>query len=124
MKDKITATCFENTVELGGDFQAAKQVDKVYSNVLQAFEKAGDMPVKLRELYLENKDGLFVPVSLLNELRRLLYSSLSFDKVVPQLPLPQSVKKEKTDKKWSLKTDDYSLLKTLDLSSFDQIIFK
>ena len=124
LKDKITATCLDQTVCLSGDFSKAKQPEKVYENVVSSFSKTGDYSFYLKELFLENNESLFVPVSLLNELRRLLYQSLSFEAKEVVLPLPQSFKKGKEQSKWSLKTDQLNLLENLDLSSFDQIIFK
>ena len=124
LQDKITATCLDQTVCLEGEFLKAKQPEKVYENVFSSFSKTGEYSFYLKELFLENKEGLFVPSSLLNELRRLLYASISFEERKVSLPITQNFQKEKVSKKWSLKTDQLSLLSGLDLSEFDQIIFK
>ena len=124
MKDKVTATCLNQTVSLAGDFSKAKQVEKVYDNVVSSFSKTGEHSFYLKELFLENKEGLFVPISLLNELRRMLYQALVFETKEVLLPQPQSFLKEKEAPNWSLKTDQLHLLKELDLSSFSQVIFK
>lgn len=40
------------------------------------FDKTGDTDFNLEKLTFENPDGVFVPVSVLNELRRGLYGKI------------------------------------------------
>ncbi len=119
----ITACCEDKSVVLNGVFEKAKQIDKVYENAKSCFMKTGDTPFLLKEFYLENKEGLFVPLCVLNELRRKLYDLLPVESVTPKR-IPVCFKKETNKAMWSLKTDDLSLLKGLDLTPFNQVIFK
>ncbi len=119
----ITACALDQSVSLSGEFSPAKQVDKVYENVKSSFNKTGDLPFKLRSLHLENKEGYFVPISLLNELRRQLYALIDVDSKMPKMPA-YTFKKEHEAPQWTIKTDQPWLLKKVDLSDFAQVIIE
>ncbi len=121
-KSLITACALDQTVCLSGEFSLAKQPEKVYANVENSFLKTADLPFKLKNLYLENKENLFVPVSILNELRRQLYMQIDVQSKMPKMPTYTFKKIEGSKPKWSLKTDQIHLFKDIDLSNFDQII--
>jgi putative protease len=54
----------------------ARQADALTQAASQAFEKTGGTRFRLRSLRLENPGGLFVPVSVLNDLRRRVLDGL------------------------------------------------
>jgi U32 family peptidase len=55
---------------ISGSFEAAKDAARMEAAARGAFEKMGETRLSLGIFACENADGLFVPVSLLNELRR------------------------------------------------------
>ena len=120
-QDLITACALDQSVSLKGEFSPAKQVERVYDNVYSSFDKTGGFPFKLKGLYLDNQKGLFVPVSILNELRRQLYVSIDVESSMPKMP-EYTFKKEHQAPKWAIKTDQPLVLKKIDLSDFEQVI--
>lgn len=60
------------SVAVSGVFEPAKDVAKVEDAVRSAFAKTGGTAFAVRELEVRNPLGRFVPVSVLNELRRAL----------------------------------------------------
>ncbi|MCX7006311.1 MAG: U32 family peptidase, partial [Kiritimatiellaeota bacterium] len=71
--DKVTAQVEGGVaVELSGAFQPAKDAARMEAAARGAFEKLGDTNFELGAFALQNPQGLFAPVSLLNELRRIL----------------------------------------------------
>lgn len=121
-KDGITACAQDKTVTINEVFSPAKQPEKVYENVNASFSKTADFPFKLNNLYLENEKKLFVPLSILNELRRQLYTQINVFTKMPKMPIYTFKKTKNGKQKWSLKTDQIHLFKDIDLSIFDQII--
>ena len=112
-----------NTVfELKGKFESAQNVEKVDEAFLRSFQKTGDTIFELNDFKLQNPQGLFVPASIINELRRGLY-----EKVKPTFKqgrlskLPKPMKNN--NPKWIVKTDNLQALDELDLSRFDEIIY-
>ena len=59
-----------------GPFEIAKDPAKTAAAARQAFEKLGDTRFELASLELRNPDGLFVPVSQWNALRRQVTDAL------------------------------------------------
>ncbi len=120
-QDLITACALDQSVSVKGDFSPAKQVEKVYENVKASFNKTGDLPFKLKSLFLDNKKGLFVPASVLNELRRQLYALIDVESKMPKMPT-YTFKKENHPPRWMIKTDQPFLLKEVDLSDFERVV--
>lgn len=85
-----------------------------------AFAKTGDTPFELAALALENPDGLFVPVSLLNALRRDLYAEIKTEEKTTVLPpTGRSFAAEKSG--WIIRTDDLDTLAAIDLNEVDEV---
>ena len=120
--DKIMA-CTDGVIsEIQESFTKAKNVQKVSESIQKAFEKTGDTQLSLKELTIQNPDDLFVPASVLNELRRQLYGKISIPEkeiVLPNTPLLK--RKKKTEPLWIMKTDDLNLAEKI--SDFDELVF-
>ncbi len=65
------------TAELSGEFAPARDADALEPVVRTVFEKLGDTEFALGEVRVENPEDRFVPVSLLNKLRRALIERLN-----------------------------------------------
>ena len=121
--DKISAKCGDFYFEVCGVFTKAREVSKTTTAVKEAFAKTGDTIFDLNNLSVNNPDGLFVPKSLLNELRRGLYDKIEIKNkktnVEPVVPrsLPVS-------KKWIVKVDNANYLTRLDMNKIDEIILQ
>lgn len=72
----VWAMCGETAVSVEGHFEAAKDVAKVQAAADAAFAKTGGTEFMVTALRFHNPLGLFVPVSLLNELRRKLLDNV------------------------------------------------
>ncbi len=119
-EDKIVAIADGVKAEISGAFEKAQQPQKTQEAIEKAFAKSGETNVMLGNLNVNNPQGLFVPASMLNELRRNLY-----EKIIPAhksgvLPLVET--RVKSETKWIVKTDDVANLASLDLNDFAEII--
>jgi len=119
--DKIWAQACSAKVVIGGDFSKAENPDKVIKSIRQAFEKCGDTDFVLGSLNIENSQGLFVPISILNELRRKLYSEIVIEHQKQELP--EFEVKKRTNPKWIVRTDDAEVIKALDFDKLAEVIF-
>ena len=118
---RIVATCGEARVEIEGVFEPAQNIFKVQEAVEKAFAKTGDTCFVLNKLDVVNNEGMFVPVSLLNELRRKLYAEIKPEITKGTLPVIDSA--IKTDKiQWIIKTDQPKILKNIDLQDVVEVI--
>lgn len=118
--DKVTVAAAGFSVVLAGEFLPAKDAAKVEDTVRGAFAKTGDTPFELAVLTLENPDGLFVPVSLLNALRRDLYAEIKTEEkttVLPPTGRPFAAEKSG----WIIRTDDLDTLAAIDLNEVDEV---
>ncbi|MBQ9271654.1 MAG: U32 family peptidase [Alphaproteobacteria bacterium] len=122
-KNKITATCGDYSACIKGDFASAKNPQKSTEAITNAFTKTGDTTFKLHSLLIENKENLFTPASLLNDLRRDLYAKIKISEFQGQLPLIATRLKAKEKPRFVIKVDDINYLKLLDLNGFSEIIF-
>lgn len=116
--------------ELGGPFDAAKDPAKMASAARGAFEKLGDSRFVLQDLSWQNPEGLFVPVSRLNELRRGLVEALTA-KVGEQAAA--RVTRARTEAaaagvgvaadevRWSVKTDRLATLEGFTAEDFEDV---
>ncbi len=66
-----------HAVALSGVFERSRDPGKIAGAVREAFEKLGETGFELAGWMLNNPDELFVPVSLVNRLRRELMSGLA-----------------------------------------------
>lgn len=119
--EKVVAMYQDKTAEVLGNFSPAKDVNKMINAIQSAFEKTGDTALDLAELTVQNKDELFVPMSILNELRRGLYSQIDITHIVPTMPKTVAMTKTSTPAKWVIKTDNVAMLADIDLNTCDEI---
>lgn len=121
--DKITAQYQSYTASVEGSFTPAENPQKSFEAVQKAFAKTGDTKFELNSLEFENKQSLFVPASLANELRRKLYESIKPETKKTELP-EVKVRTDKPQKpQFSIKIDNLKYLNLLNLSDFSEIIW-
>jgi len=120
--DKITAEANGRKAVVEGQFEAAADYSKVEPAIEKAFSKTGETVWQLRDIEISNQKRLFVPVSLLNELRRQLLDNLHPEEKFGDLPSVSSYAHSK-EPKWIVKTDNVSALSEIDLQKIDEIIF-
>lgn len=106
---------------LEGNFPPAEVSGKVAEAVKKAFGKTGDTLFELVGITVENPNGLFVPVSQLNDLRRALYGQIVLPEKQGVLPETEArVLPRKSGK--IIKTDKVSNLGLLDFSEIDELV--
>ncbi len=120
--NKITATALGKMAEHVECFEKANNTSKVAQAVQQAFNKTGDTDLSLAHLGIDNPNALFVPASVLNELRRDLYAQIEV--VISKGNLPALSLPTKTQKapEWIIKTDTPETLKSLDTDTLAEVI--
>lgn len=118
--EKVTAQVGGVQSCVNGSFEKAENPVKTEDAVKKAFAKTGDTVFELKKLTINNPQGLFVPVSLLNELRRDLY-----EQIKPSLKhgiLPEVMQPRETLKgRWIVRTDNVSCLSQIDLSDVAEV---
>lgn len=119
---ETVARCGDKTAKIKGTFEKANSPEKVEAAVRSAFAKSGDTDFILGKLEFDNPDGLFVPVSMLNELRRQLYGQILFESKRGSLPDIGKVRSRKQPQ-WAVKTDDLSCLDEIDLDEVAEVIW-
>lgn len=122
-QNNVTACTDGAGVTINDSFTPAQNPQKTQAAVEKAFSKTGDTPYVLGELRIHNEKGLFVPASILNELRRQLYESVVLPSRTFKLPGVDKRMELPTDSKWCIKTDDLSLAKQLNPTDYDELIF-
>ena len=124
----ITAVCEETSVTLTQQFSPAKDIQKVKSAAETSFSKTGDTSFEITDIQLFNPQNLFVPVSIFNDLRRQLLekyaTELTKTQQIPTLPPIPVYQNRKNTPKWRLKTDNAKILKSVDISTIDEIIIE
>lgn len=120
-KGRVEAICGEYRAEICGEFSPAMNVNKTAQAVCNAFSKTGDTDFELDNLEVENKSDLFVPLSLLNELRRNLYAQIEVEHKYGKLETV-SEKICHSQSQWVVKTDDVSCLAKLDINDLAEVI--
>ncbi|MBO4294209.1 MAG: U32 family peptidase [Alphaproteobacteria bacterium] len=121
-QDKLRASSTGVLFETDADLQVAQNANNVYDSFLKSFQKTGDTIFELHHLTLNNPQGFFVPVSLINELRRGLYQNIN--PVFKHGSLSAvSEKCESTDCGLIIKTDNLDNLQELNLEKFSEIIY-
>ena len=91
-KDFIEAVCEKWNAKVDEKFQTAENPQKVKDAIQKAFEKVGNTSLTLNNLHIENPQNLFVPVSILNDLRRKLYEQIEIKKQSGSLPAVETTK--------------------------------
>ena len=117
----MRATYNEYCAEVTGNFTKAMVVDKTEQAVRNAFNKTGDTVFKLNNINVVNPDGLFVPLSMLNDLRRQLYSKIIIETKYGVLPA-ETNDIVRANSQWIVKTDDVSNLQDLNFDDLAEII--
>lgn len=122
IKDKIIAQNKDIRSELTGNFEMAQDLQKMNDAVRKTFAKTGDFAFDLGNLKIKNNQGLFVPVSILNDLRRDLYAKIKMEERQIDIKIPQA--RIKPDKlRWIIQIDSSDKCDHLDLDKFDEIIY-
>lgn len=121
--NKITAECGDAVAEVCGEYAPASNPEKMLAAINTAFAKTGDTAFNLRELTVENKNNLFVPVSMLNELRRDLYSKIRIEQQHIELPEIYGSKRRDDKHRFVIKVDDLEYLNLLNLGNFAEIVY-
>ena len=121
-KDLIQASACGEVAKIRGKFDKAQNLDKIKKTVLDVFAKTGDTELKLVNIQVDNKDDIFVPISVLNELRRNLYEQIVPDYCSTQ-PENINARKLPVEEKWIVKTDNVVNVSLLDWSKISEVIF-
>ena len=85
-EDKIWAISNQTSVFIEGKFDIANDVNKVDEAVRKAFFKTGGTKFHVSSITINNLSKRFVPVSLLNELRRMLLDNIEVEEKIFALP--------------------------------------
>ena len=118
---RITASSSGVEAEVTGRFEAAKDAAQVNAAIEKAFAKTGDTCWTLNKLDIRNDAGLFVPASLLNELRRQLYARIKPEfepRTLPETPSRQVC----GPAQWIIKTDNVRTLRDIDLQEAAEVV--
>ena len=119
--DAIEAQAAGRKVQISGKWDKAQNPDKVEAAVRQAFAKTGDTPFEVVKLELQNDGNWFVPVSVLNNLRREMFKAWEpEDNPAPEIKQPQV--RERHSPQWIIKTDKPEVLRDIDLSEVAEVV--
>lgn len=121
--EKITAHSGEFAAEISGKFTPAENSQKTFAAIEASFAKTGGTNFNLKRLVIDNKEGLFTPASMLNELRRELYSKVKIEKQHIELPIKLSKSNNADKQKFVIKIDNLEYLRLLDLDKFAEIVY-
>ncbi|MBR1648712.1 MAG: U32 family peptidase [Alphaproteobacteria bacterium] len=116
----ITAKALQTEVSIKGEFPKAEEESKTFLSAQKAFAKTGDTEFVLEKLQFDNPQGLFVPISMLNELRRMLYAKLRVSKKQISLPLSLPLR-DKTSPKWIVRSDNLANLALIDVNEINEV---
>jgi U32 family peptidase len=136
--DRWGEPVLEDECTMEGTFSQAKDPGHTETAIRDAFAKLGDTPFCLGKLDIENPDGRFAPVSLLNKLRRNLVEDLSpkltdyrqanRDKAIAAFTSRHRNRQQKPAcETWTIAMDHPAALDACtqsDLSSVDEVIFR
>ncbi len=119
---KVTAQSGKYTSEIVGEFAKADNAEKVKEAFQSSFNKTGGTALRLNKLTVNNPQGLFVPVSEINKLRRSLYEQVEV--LHKKGVLPQVDKSSQScSKVWTVKIDNADYIKALNMADFSEIIY-
>ena len=119
---EIVARSGDVECRITGDFAVAEHPEKTVEAARKAFAKSGDAAVEPGRFEVRNPDGLFVPVSLFNELRRQLYAQISVENKKGNLPETDAPHRIQTAK-WVIKTDSLAKIAAIAPDETDEIIY-
>lgn len=86
--DKIWALSGNIAIAREGEFTPAKDTAKTIAAAKEAFAKTGGTSIMFNDVEIVNPNNLFIPVSILNDLRRRLVEALSAEQQTEVLKLP------------------------------------
>ena len=89
--------------------------------IRKAFDKTGETLFSINQLHVHNPENLFVPASLLNEIRRTLYARIQIEQKKGFLPSIEKIE-HLQQPQYIIKTDNIASSSLLDLSKFAEII--
>ena len=117
---EIIAQSGKTKVQIEGAFAPAQNPEKMAEAIKGAFFKFKDTGF-LPEITIQNNPPVFVPMSMLNQLRRELYEKIE---IMPKHgTLPKTETRSLPQKaNWILKTDDIAKIKGVDLSDFAEVV--
>ncbi len=121
-KDKVLAKCNNFSSEISSELSPAKDAEKLKTAFETAFAKTGGTAFNLNSLSLHNPHNLFVPLSLINQLRRDLYSKIVFTPKSGQLP-PVPVAVCRREPGWKVKADNPEYFKALNPADFAEFVW-
>lgn len=121
--DSIEAVCGAYRSRIEGIFTPANNPQKSLDAIEQAFAKTGDTAFLLHKLHINNPEKLFTPASMLNELRRDLYSKIQVESKTGTLPSALERTADKTASQFKIKVDNLTYLQQLNLDKFNEIIY-
>ncbi len=119
--DCVTACVDGISVTVAGDFTPAQNPEKTVEAARKAFDKTGDTPFAVQALTVHNDKALFVPASVMNEVRRKLYTAVPEPMHEVALPPVAIRKKQPTQPVQIIKTDDLALAKGLPADLYDEL---
>lgn len=119
--DTVAASCGTYQVQLSGNFVPAVASGKTEAAIRNAFNKTGNTDFCLAHLDITNPQDLFVPLSVLNELRRSLYAEIKIEHKYGTLMVPEG-RNLPQQAGWIVKTDDVANLGLLDISALAEVI--
>lgn len=108
------------SVEEKGIFLPVNNPDKLKSNIEKTLQKYKDTNFEACPIHIHNEHNLFVPLSLLNDLRRKLYTAIQLPKTTPILP--HLTKQPQQHPQWILKTDFPTYLSHIEKKLFSEFI--
>ena len=119
--NKITASCLNASVSMDILLSPANDAIKVEQAIKNAFLKCKEMDFKPEKISIINPKNLFVPASVLNNLRRELYAKIEIiDKKTMMPEISKAVPASKA--KWIVKIQNIAQLDLVDLSLIDEIV--
>ena len=122
-KTLITASCGGYSSQVSGTFEPASAPQKVSEAIQQAFAKTGDTAFALRKLEIENPQQLFVPVSMLNTLRRDLYAQIEVENKGGKLPPALIRTASQAAPRFVIKFDRPEYIKQLRTDDFAEFVY-
>lgn len=116
----VLAKCENVVCKIDGNFTPAEHPEKVIEAAQKAFAKDGDAAVALGHLEVKNPQNLFVPASMLNELRRQLYAQIKPEYKQGKLPeLPNRAAPEVSQ--WIVRVDKTATLSQINLDEAAEV---
>ena len=120
--DRVVAEACGVRAELDGVWDKAKEPEKMVAAVQRVFDKTGDEAFVLGSLDVQNGGGWFVPVSVLNALRRDLYARVKPAAVQPRLLKQPEPRKADVCGRQIVKIFDPAVLDDFDCHDVDEIL--